>query len=131
MSTSGSSDDRRPLVSDAQVRTGDAIRTIVEATALKTSDAFFSTLVRELAGALGVRHALIAECSDIASTQVRTLAFWSEERFLEPAVYGFTGIKCDVTVSGADEVLRSSAVRHDARDHRSSCNTRRDTASRR
>ena len=103
MSTSGSSDDRRPLISDARARTGDAIRTIVDATALKTSDAFFSTLVRELAGALGVRHALIAECSDTANTQVRTLAFWSEERFLEPAVYGFTGIKCDVTVSGADE----------------------------
>jgi len=102
MSTSGSSDDRR-LVSDARARTGDAISAIVDATTPKSGSAFFSTLVRELAGALGVRHALIAECSDTANTQVRTLAFWSEERFLEPAVYGFTGIKCDVTVSGADE----------------------------
>jgi len=104
MSTSGSSDDRRPLLSDAtaRARVGDAIRTIVDATALKTGDAFFSTLVRELAGTLGVRHALIAECTDIANTEVRTLAFWSEGRFLDNAVYKFTGIRCDLSISGAD-----------------------------
>src|SRR5262245_10682408 len=105
MSTSGSSEDRWPLLSDAttQARVGDAIRTIVDATASKTGDAFFSTLVRELAGTLGVRHALIAECTDTANTEVRTLAFWSEGRFLESAASGLTGIRCEVSTSGADD----------------------------
>src|SRR6185295_459237 len=101
MSTSGSSDDRR-LVSDARARAGDAICAIVDATAPKTGSAFFSTLVHELARTLGVRHALIAECPDTASTHVRTLAFWSDGDFLDTAVYGFTGTRCDVSIAGAD-----------------------------
>jgi len=75
---------------------------IVDATAPKTGSAFFSTLVHELARTLGVRHALIAECTDTASTHVRTLAFWSDGDFLDTAVYGFTGTRCDVSIAGAD-----------------------------
>ena len=104
MSTSGSPHDHRPLASDttARARAGDAIRAIVDATALKTDGAFFTTLVRELAGTLGVGHALIADCSETANTEARTLAFWSDGRFLQPAAYGFTGIRCDVKVGGGE-----------------------------
>ena len=54
-----------------------ALRAIVEGTARSTGAAFFESLVRHLASAMGVSYAFVAEFAGVA-TRVRTLAYWGQ-----------------------------------------------------
>jgi len=63
----------------ARRRTEHALRAIVEGTASATGDGFFRSLTAHLAGALGVRYALLAELPPGGPARVRALAAEGEE----------------------------------------------------
>jgi formate hydrogenlyase transcriptional activator len=67
-------------------------------TALAAGADFFPALVRHLAGALGVQHAFIAECTDLRKTRVRTLAFWSRQSLAENVEYDLAGTPCEAVI---------------------------------
>ena len=70
-------------------------------TALATGADFFPALVRHLASALGVRHAFVAECTDLRKSRVRTLAFWSGESLANNVEYDLAGTPCEAVIGGA------------------------------
>ncbi|MCA9446665.1 MAG: PAS domain S-box protein [Candidatus Omnitrophica bacterium] len=64
-----------------------SFRLIVEGTSGTTGEAFFSSLVRALAGVIGVRYALVAELVEPegkSSRKLKSLAWWSGKSFGEP-----------------------------------------------
>ncbi|MCH7911242.1 MAG: PAS domain S-box protein, partial [Candidatus Hydrogenedentes bacterium] len=75
------------------------LRVMVE-TASQTGDAFFRTLVYNLAKAMQVRYAFLSECTDKSKTRVRTLAFWADGRFAENFEYDLKGTPCEDAVGG-------------------------------
>jgi formate hydrogenlyase transcriptional activator len=75
------------------------LRRLVEGTAAASGDEFFQSLVKHLAGALGVRFAFVAEFAD-SSTSVRTLAFWSGDNLKENVEYELAGTPCEEVVRG-------------------------------
>jgi formate hydrogenlyase transcriptional activator len=58
-----------------------ALPTIAEHTVEALGADFFSSLVRHLAIALEVRYAFVTECVEGEQTRVRSLAFWSGDKF--------------------------------------------------
>lgn len=58
-----------------------ALPTIAEHTVDALAGDFFASLVRHLATALEVRYAFATECVDGEPSRVRSLAFWSGEKF--------------------------------------------------
>jgi PAS domain S-box-containing protein len=79
----------------------DALRAIVEGTASTTGADFFRSLVRHLAAALQVRDALVAEHTDPATAQVRTLALWTNGGLGENLTYTLRGTPGEKVVQGA------------------------------
>ncbi|MEE9143530.1 MAG: sigma 54-interacting transcriptional regulator, partial [Candidatus Binatia bacterium] len=75
------------------------LRTIVEGTASVTGGDFFRSLVRNLASALRVRYAFVAEFTDV-NTRVRTLAFWTGEGFLDNFEYDLVDTPCEQVLRG-------------------------------
>jgi len=71
---------------------------VVEGTAGTYGDDFFRSLVRHFAAALEVPCAFITECADQPPTRVRTLAFWSDSRFLESLEYELPGTPCETVI---------------------------------
>ena len=80
------------------------LRTVLESTARATGEAFFRTLVRDLAETLGVRFALVTRRARPAGTRLRTLAFWCGDRFGEDFEYDAVGTVCE-------RVLRNEVCR--------------------
>jgi formate hydrogenlyase transcriptional activator len=75
------------------------LRRLVEGTVAASGDQFFQSLVKHLAGALGVRFAFVAEFAD-SPTKVRTLAFWSGDNLRENVEYELAGTPCEEVVRG-------------------------------
>lgn len=75
------------------------LKRLVEGTASSSGDEFFQSLVKHLAGALGVRYAFVAEFADSA-TRVRTLAFWSSDSLRENVEYELVGTPCEEVIRG-------------------------------
>jgi PAS domain S-box-containing protein len=82
-------------------RVEDAVRKIVEATAVAGVE-FFGALVRGVAGALGVRHALVGELvnhdaapAGASGARVRTLALWAGDRLVDNTEYAAQGTPCE------------------------------------
>jgi formate hydrogenlyase transcriptional activator len=73
-------------------------------TALETGSHFFPALVRQLASALGVQHAFVAECTDLRRSRVRTLAFWSGQSLADNVEYDLAGTPCEAVIGGATAV---------------------------
>jgi PAS domain S-box-containing protein len=76
-----------------------ALRAIVEGTARSTGEAFFQSLVRHLATAIGVSYAFVAEFAGVA-TRVRTLAYWGKGALLENVEFDLAGTPCEDVVRG-------------------------------
>src|SRR5262245_14708827 len=76
-----------------------ALRAIVEGTAQSTGQEFFHALVRHLADALAVQHALVAEFASSESS-VRTLAWWKVDRLAPNVEYDLAGTPCEDVVRG-------------------------------
>ena len=79
------------------------LRAVLRGTAATTGDAFFRALTRHLAQALGVRFAFVAESTNETRTHVRTLSFWSHDRYRENMEYAVAGTPCEL-------VMRDEAV---------------------
>ncbi len=78
----------------------EALRLIVEGTASKTGDEFFRSFVRYLAQVLGVRYALVTECTNDTKTRVRTLAFWQGEAWGENFEFDLAEHPCENVLAG-------------------------------
>jgi PAS domain S-box-containing protein len=76
-----------------------ALRAIVEGTARSTGEAFFQSLVRHLAAAIGVSYAFVAEFDGVA-TRVRTLAYWGKGSIRPNVVFELAGTPCEDVVRG-------------------------------
>jgi formate hydrogenlyase transcriptional activator len=75
-----------------------ALRAIVEGTARSTGDEFFKTLVRHLAGALGVQHSMVAEF--VTEKRVRALAYWQIDKIVPDIEYDLAGTPCEDVARG-------------------------------
>ena len=103
MTPSGPPDDRSHAPeSDAAARSraSDAIWTVMDGTAFATGAEFFPALVQQLAQALDVSHAFVAECTDPSKTRVRTLAFWSRDRIVDNVEFDVAGTPCEFVIAG-------------------------------
>jgi predicted ATPase/signal transduction histidine kinase len=111
-------------------RAEDTLRAIEAGTAAVTGADFFRALVRNLAHALGVRYAFVAECCASAagaSPRAQMRAFWKADRFGTDLVYDVSGTPCQQVLGGqtchhADDVQTlfpddSSLVWWDARSY--------------
>ena len=76
-----------------------ALRAIVEGTARHTGEEFFRSLVRNLSAATGVSSAFVAEFAGSPS-RVRTLAYWSDGKFLPSVEWDLPGTPCEDVVKG-------------------------------
>lgn len=76
------------------------LRSLVEGTAAASGDEFFQSLVKHLAGALGVRFAFVAEFAD-STSRVQTLAFWADDNLLDNVEYELMGTPCEEVVNGS------------------------------
>jgi PAS domain S-box-containing protein len=72
-----------------------ALQSLVEGTASATGEAFFPVLVKQIAQALGVRHASI---SKLEGDKLRTLAFWSDHGWLANTSYSLASSPCGRTL---------------------------------
>jgi PAS domain S-box-containing protein len=81
-----------------------ALRAIVEGTAQSIGDAFFQSLVRQLASAMGVSYAFVAEF-DRATMRARTLAYWGKVRIQDNIEFDLAGTPCE-------DVIRSGLCHH-------------------
>jgi formate hydrogenlyase transcriptional activator len=77
----------------------DALRAIVEGTARSTGAAFFQSLVRHLASAMGVSYAFVAEFAR-APTHVRTIAYWGRGRIEDNVEFELAGTPCEDVIRG-------------------------------
>jgi PAS domain S-box-containing protein len=76
-----------------------ALQAVVEGTVAGTGREFFRSLVRYVAEAMGVSHAVVAEFADV-STRVRTLAFWARDRIADNIEYDHADTPCAAVVRG-------------------------------
>ncbi len=81
-----------------------ALRAIVEGTAQSIGAAFFQSLVRHLASAMGVSYAFVAEF-DRATMRARTLAFWGKGAIKDNIEFDLAGTPCE-------DVIRSGLCHH-------------------
>ena len=72
----------------------------MDGTALATGVEFFPALVRNLAAALNVPYAFVAECTSKKKDRVRTLAFWNRDRLIDNNEYDLVGTPCQVAIAG-------------------------------
>ena len=91
-----------------------AFRAIVEGTAGTAGEAFFQTLVRHLADAVGTKYAFIAEFLGSAPPQTdgesnteqagraRTIAFWFKDAIVENVEWDLHGTPCEDVVAGSE-----------------------------
>ncbi len=81
----------------------DTLRAIESGTAAVTGADFFRALVRNLAHALGVRYAFVAECcagAEGARARARMRAFWKGDRFGSELEYATRGTPCWEVLEG-------------------------------
>jgi formate hydrogenlyase transcriptional activator len=76
-----------------------AYRSVVAATADKAGADFFRQLVRQLATALGVEYAFIAEFAG-SPARVRTVALWGRGEWLPDLEYDLAGTPCEEVAQG-------------------------------
>ncbi|OUC14095.1 MAG: hypothetical protein B0A82_13830 [Alkalinema sp. CACIAM 70d] len=86
------------------------LKNIVAGTASVTGEAFFPALVETLATALNVRHAFVSERVGDRGDQLRTLAFWSDDRIVDNQKYAMAGTPCQVVVEQANLSYYPEAV---------------------
>jgi formate hydrogenlyase transcriptional activator len=77
-----------------------ALRAIVEGTARSTGEVFFKSLVSQLASAVGVSYAFVAEFAG-AKTRVRTIAYWGPDGLLPNVEFDLDGTPCEDVVRGS------------------------------
>jgi PAS domain S-box-containing protein len=79
-------------------RAEQALRSVVIGTAAATGEAFFRTLAQHLAGALGVRYAVVGELLAAPAERIGTLAVWAGDGFAANFAYDLAGTPCEDVV---------------------------------
>jgi formate hydrogenlyase transcriptional activator len=92
----------------ARKQAEDKLRALAEGTAKETGTAFFRSLAQHLAQGLRAEYAFVAECTDAAKTQVRTLAFWKAEGFLDDISFALAGTPCEHVIAGEQCIHREN-----------------------
>lgn len=82
-----------------QKQTLELLTEIVAGTAVATGEDFFHALVRHLAAAFQVRHAMVTVATEVRG-HVRTLAHWAGDRFLQNYEYDVAGTPCEPVLLG-------------------------------
>ncbi len=77
----------------------ETLQAIVEGTSAVTGDAFFHSLVQQMATVLQVAYAFVAQL-DAGNNRVRTIALWAKDKFVDNVEYGLTGTPCQEVVGG-------------------------------
>ncbi len=80
--------------------TEDLLRLLVESVSSKTGEEFFNTLVRSLASAFGARYSLISERKADDKDEVKTLAVWDTNHFVDNFEYPLAGTPCENVIKG-------------------------------
>src|SRR5690349_5105505 len=73
-------------------RAENLLHAIIAGTAAVAGDAFFRSLVENLAQGLGVRWVFVAEC--LPNLRARTLAYWNSGAFAKNFEYNLVGTPC-------------------------------------
>jgi formate hydrogenlyase transcriptional activator len=76
----------------------EVLQAIVAGTSYATGQSFFESLVKNLALAIDVQFALVAEFDD-ANLLARPLAFWADGQFVANEPYALGGTPCEVVVN--------------------------------
>ncbi|HWD18087.1 MAG TPA: sigma 54-interacting transcriptional regulator [Verrucomicrobiae bacterium] len=92
-----SNENRQDLPPDARQiaewkRSSALLNALVAGTSTVTGEAFFRSLVQNLAEGLGVRWAFVAEC--LPNLRARSLAFWNTQSFGRDFEYNLAGTPC-------------------------------------
>ena len=105
MSDTGPSDERRTTHNHSDVtilsRASEAVWAVMDGTSAAGGSDFFAALVRQLARALDVPYAFVAECTDESRRRVRTLAFWGRDRLVENIEFDVEGTPCALAIAGS------------------------------
>ncbi len=94
---------------------GDANRLlwwIVDATAARTGDDFFSSMVSHVAQGLGLDDVFITECVDHPVTRLRTLARCKNAQLVPNVEYALAGTPCETTVRGRRTSFYAEGLAH-------------------
>ena len=78
------------------------LRTISERTAGLTGQDYFHELTKFVTSTLGVRYAIVTECSDLDNSRIRTLSYVDHQQLMENVEYNIAGLPCEVIMSGKD-----------------------------
>ena len=91
----------RDVDASTQSPASDAIWTVLDGTSFVAGSDFFAALVRQLALALEVPYAFVAECTDPSKSRVRTLAFWSHDRLVDNVEHDVRRTPCERATGGS------------------------------
>jgi len=90
---------------DKMSKSENLLNLIAEATASYSGEAFFDSLMEQMAKILRVRIAFITECLDQPPTKVRMLAFWRADKLDDKMQYDLVGTPCDDAINNRKNVL--------------------------
>jgi formate hydrogenlyase transcriptional activator len=76
--------------------------TLAERTAGVTGEDYFRELARYITTTLGVRYAIVTECTDEDKTRVRTLSYVDRQELQESIEYDVAGTPCEIVMQGTD-----------------------------
>jgi PAS domain S-box-containing protein len=89
------------LTPETELTDADLVLRLITEEAAATGVDFFQLLARRLARSVQARYAFVAECTTADRTQVRTLAFWRDEKFVDNVSYPLRGTPCEGVVGGS------------------------------
>jgi len=91
----------------------DVLRAVLEGTSATTGAEFFRSLVRNLADALGVRHAIVTRSLEPDGTRLQTLACWCGDHFGDDFEFDARGSACEtVLLEGITRIPRGLPERY-------------------
>ena len=76
--------------------------TLAERTAGVTGEDYFRELAKYITTTLGVRYAIVTECTDEEKTRVRTLSYVDRQELQESFEYDLAGTPCEIVMQGKD-----------------------------
>src|SRR6266571_4991857 len=93
--------DRVPEEGNQELRSAEeALQNLVAGTAAVTGEEFFPALVRHLAIALGVRMAVVTECTDKTFAKARVLSRWKDDQWDGGFEYSTDNTPCSRVLNG-------------------------------
>src|SRR5882757_4630434 len=76
--------------------------TLAERTAGVTGEDYFRELAKYITTTLGVRYAIVTECTNEDKTRVRTLSYVDRQELQESFEYDIAGTPCEIVMQGKD-----------------------------